>query len=340
VAYTDCESQGKDSVPQTLEQIDVIHRLVDMYSRDFQFCDSSECISDTVKNTSKIASLIGIEGGHSIQSSPGILRQMYKLGVRYMTLTHSCNTPWADASPVDSPDKPLLSESHGLSNFGLELIDEMNRLGMMIDLSHVSESTMWAALARSKAPVIFSHSGAKAVCDHHRNVGDDVLRELKNNGGIIMINFYTKFIQCNSSRTATLQDVIHHLDHIRSVIGAEHIGIGGDYDGVDSLPEGLEDVSKYPRLFVGLAERGWPLNELMKLSYENILRVMERVESVREELKGRRPMQTVLSRKSLLISNEDADEKQGSCITSKSLEKLMIKVKENGTKEEKEHDLG
>lgn len=176
VAYTDCESQQIDSVEQTLEQIDVIRSLTEQYE-DLQFCSSVDEILSAVRN-GKIASLIGIEGGHSIQSSPGILRQMYNLGVRYLTLTHNCNTPWADASPMDSPQMKNVFVNFGLSQFGLELLDEMNRLGMMIDLSHVSEATMKLTLARSRAPVIFSHSGAKAICDHHRNVADSVLEKL------------------------------------------------------------------------------------------------------------------------------------------------------------------
>lgn len=180
VAYAPCDSQMKDSVLQTLEQIDVIRRLVNEYPEHLHLCTSSECVMETSfkQRSGKLASLIGIEGGHSIQSSPGALRQFYKLGVRYMTLTHSCNTPWADASPVDDPEKGVIPINNGLSHWGLQLIDEMNRIGMMVDLSHTSEATMIDALKRSFAPVIFSHSGAKAICNIHRNVPDKVLKML------------------------------------------------------------------------------------------------------------------------------------------------------------------
>ncbi|ODM90881.1 Dipeptidase 1, partial [Orchesella cincta] len=274
VVFTPCESQGKDSVIQTIEQIDLIHRLVDQNPNDLLLATNSEDLS-TAKTQGKIASFIGIEGGHSISSSPAIVRMMYKLGVRYLTLTHQCNTPWADASLVDNKEDPLPSTNNGLSEFGEELIYEMNRIGMMVDLSHVSEEVMRTALKISKAPVIFSHSGAKSVCNHHRNVPDGILKLLQLNGGIIMVNFYPGFVNCNKSRTATLQDVADHLDHIRKLIGAKYVGLGTDYNGVPEMPQGLEDVSKFPYLFAELIDRGWNQTELSQLSFLNIQEVMQ-----------------------------------------------------------------
>lgn len=181
VAYTNCQAQDHDAVVQVLEQVDIIHQLIAAYPKSLTFCTTAKCILETSWNRQgihKIASLIGAEGGHMIQNSVGVLRQLYSLGVRYLTLTHGCNTPWADASPVDNPESGIKSENQGLSWWGVKLIKEMNRIGMMIDLSHVSEQTMIKALQVSKAPVIFSHSGAKAICNVHRNVADNVLKML------------------------------------------------------------------------------------------------------------------------------------------------------------------
>ncbi|CAL8129328.1 unnamed protein product [Orchesella dallaii] len=326
VAYTPCETQGKDSVIQTFEQIELIHRLVEEYSNDLILVTNAGELGNA-KKQGKIASLIGVEGGHSISSSPAILRTLYRLGARYMTLTHQCNTPWADSSLVDNKENPMSSSNqNGLSDFGQELIDEMNRIGMMVDLSHVSEAAMITALNRSVAPVIFSHSGAKAICDHHRNVADDILLMLKENGGIIMINFYPKFVNCNNSRNATLKDVADHIDHVRNLIGAEHVGLGTDYDGVPSTTEGLEDVSKFPDLFVELVDRGWSLKELSKLSFRNIHRVMRRVELVRDQLASKnstRTMETVLSNAVVKEKNLTVEIE-----TSGSLRNLIDKVAE------------
>lgn len=223
-----------------------------------------------------MASLIGVEGGHLIDSSLGVLRTLYHLGMRYLTLTHNCNTPWADNWLVDKGDDE--AESQGLSPFGKLVLNEMNRLGVMIDLSHVSVATMKDALQLSKAPVIFSHSSAYSVCPHRRNVPDDVLQLVKSTNSLVMVNFYNQFVSCSDS--ATLSQVADHLDHIKKVAGAGAVGLGGDYDGVTNLPVGLEDVSKYPDLIAELLRRNWTETEVKGLLAENLLRVFSAVELV------------------------------------------------------------
>ncbi|CAL8142721.1 unnamed protein product [Orchesella dallaii] len=303
VAYTPCSSSNKDSVPQTVEQIDVIKRLAAAYPDDLHYATSAADIEYAIENK-KIASLVAIEGGHSIQSSAGILRQLYELGARYLTLTHNCNTPWADAAPVDASSNPIQPANNGLSDFGLELIEEMNRLGIMVDLSHVSIATMKAALNKTRAPVIFSHSSAKAVCNHHRNVPDDVLQQVKENGGLVMVNFYRGFVQCDSSKNATLADLVAHVQHIKNLIGPDHVGIGADFDGISEAVQGLEDVSKYPELFAALLETGnWTEEELEKLSGRNLIRVFKAVESVRDALREEQPMQTVITKEEVDRAN-------------------------------------
>ncbi|XP_061133139.1 dipeptidase 1 [Syngnathus typhle] len=278
-AYVPCESQYKDAVRQTLEQIDVVHRMCDKYPNTFMFATSSQDIMAAFK-VNKTASLIGVEGGHSIDSSLGTLRTFYNLGVRYLTLTHSCNVPWADNWLVDTGSEP--SENKGLSPFGKQVLAEMNRLGMLIDLSHVPVSVMQQALDLSKAPVIFSHSSAYAVCPHKRNVPDDILKRVNESGGIVMINFYNDYVSC--SPTATLANVADHFDHIKKVGGAGIMGFGGDYDGVKRLPEGLEDVSKVPSLVAELLRRGWSDEEVKGALANNLLRVLKRAEEVRDSL--------------------------------------------------------
>uniref|UniRef100_A0A4W6EU17 Dipeptidase n=1 Tax=Lates calcarifer TaxID=8187 RepID=A0A4W6EU17_LATCA len=275
-AYVPCDTQYKDAVRQTLEQIDVVHRICQKYPETFMFATSSQDIMDAF-HMNKTASLIGVEGGHSIDSSLGTLRTMYHLGVRYLTLTHSCNTPWADNWLVDTGSEP--SQHNGLSHFGKQLIFEMNRLGMLIDLAHVPVAVMNQVLDMSRAPVIFSHSSAYGVCQHKRNVPDDVLKRVKQTEGIVMVNFYNDYVTC--SKTAKLSDVADHFDHIKKVAGASIIGFGGDYDGVTRLPEGLEDVSKVPNLVAELLRRGWTDEEVNAALGNNLLRVLRKVEEVR-----------------------------------------------------------
>ncbi|XP_077375581.1 dipeptidase 1 [Festucalex cinctus] len=283
-AFVPCESQYKDAVRQTLEQIDVVHRMCQKYPNTFMFATSSKDIMEAFKQN-KTASLIGVEGGHSIDSSLGTLRTFYHLGVRYLTLTHSCNIPWADNWLVDTGSEP--SQHDGLSPFGKQVIVEMNRLGMLIDLSHVTLRVMQQALDMSKAPVIFSHSSAYSVCPHKRNVPDEVLQRVKETGGIVMVNFYNDYVTC--SHTATLANVADHFDHIRKVAGAEIIGFGGDYDGVERVPEGLEDVSKVPSLVAELLRRGWSDQEVKAALGNNLLRVLKRAEEVRDSLSKQSP---------------------------------------------------
>ncbi|KDR16715.1 dipeptidase 1-like [Zootermopsis nevadensis] len=288
VAYVGCSSQFKDAVEQTLEQVDVIKRLINAYPDDLQLATSANDIWKAF-NSGKIASLIAVEGGHSLDNRLAILRLMHELGVRYVTLTHSCNTPWGDSSPADDINSGVPAEHNGLTDYGKVVVKEMNRLGIMVDLSHVAYKVMVDAINVSVAPVIFSHSSAYAVCSHHRNVRDDVLRMVRDNGGIVMVNFYSGFINCTNAADATLDDVVDHINHIRVVAGVDHVGIGSDYDGVDRVPTGLEDVSKYPDLFDRLAnsrpwEPEWSTEDLEKLAGLNLIRVLEEVEKVRDEL--------------------------------------------------------
>ncbi|MGY4721702.1 dipeptidase [Naumannella huperziae] len=292
-----------EAVVQTLEQIDAVYALAARYPDDLVLVrtpDELDAAIDAWRPGGAIASLMGAEGGHSIANSLGVLRDLFRLGVRYLTLTHNQNTAWAD-SATDEP-------AHGgLTDFGREVVAEMNRLGMLVDLSHVSPDTMRDALDATTAPVIFSHSSARAVCDHPRNVPDEILARLPDNGGLCMITFVPYFIsptvrawslRCNEAARAAgvdprdlsaldafratwtepqpeagLDDVIAHLEHAREVAGIDHIGLGGDYDGVDRLPRGLEDVSGYPRLLSALAERGWSAADLNKLAHGNLRRV-------------------------------------------------------------------
>ncbi|CAN2390050.1 Belongs to the metallo-dependent hydrolases superfamily. Peptidase M19 family [Pristimantis euphronides] len=283
-AYVPCDTQGKDAVKRTLEQIDVIHRMCEEYPNDFLCVNSVEGIYEAIR-TKKVASLIGVEGGHSIDSSLGVLRTLYHLGVRYMTLTHSCNTPWVDNWLVDTElDSP---KNNGLSEFGKNVIFEMNRLGMMVDLAHVSVKTMKDALEVSQAPVIFSHSSAYQLCAHARNVQDDVLKIVKDKKGLVMVNFYNNYVTCNN--TANLSNVADHFDHIKSIAGYESVGFGGDYDGVPRMPEGLEDVSKYPDLVAELITRGWTQIELEAALINNLLRVFKEVEQTSIRMSAEKP---------------------------------------------------
>ncbi|XP_074645416.1 dipeptidase 1-like isoform X2 [Tubulanus polymorphus] len=296
-AFVLCKTQQKDAVRATLEQIDVIKRYVALYPDVFEFVTSAQGILDAFKRK-RIASLIGVEGGHSIDSSLGALRMMYDLGTRYMTLTHNCNTPWADNSIVDSGKQTAQFPKTGLNDFGKEVVREMNRIGMLVDISHVSEAVMMTVLNISEAPVIFSHSSSYALCAHSRNVKDTTLKFLaEKNKGVVMVNFFSNFINCPPAYNSTLANltmVADHIDHIKNVAGADHVGIGADYDGVPWVPEGLDDVSKYPELFAELIMRGWSDDDLKKLAGENLLRVFKKAEEVRDRMSQMKPIDTVI----------------------------------------------
>lgn len=307
--------QNDEAVRATLEQIDVVHRLVWRYPDVFEIALTADDI-ERIHGEGKIASLIGMEGGHSINSSLQVLRMMYELGARYMTLTHSRNTPWADSSTDDA-------EVGGLNEFGEKVVAEMNRLGMLVDISHVAPTTMRRVLEVTQAPVVFSHSSSRGVTDHPRNVPDDVLRALKDNGGVAMITFVGLFVneserahsrmrseerdrlrelhpddeerrrealeqwdESNPRPRAQLSDVADHIDHARDVAGIDYVGLGGDYDGTSSIPEGLDDVSKYVDLFVELLRRGYSEDDIAKIAGENLLRVFRDVEKVSKRLRA------------------------------------------------------
>ena len=268
------------AVTQTLEQIDIVHRMVARYPDRLALALTADDIERSRKQ-GRIASLIGMEGGHSINSSLATLRMMHRLGARYMTLTHSLNTPWAD-SATDTP------ASDGLSPFGEEVLREMNRLGMLVDLSHTSPATMADALRVVTAPIIFSHSSARALTDVPRNVPDDILRQLPKNGGLVMVTFVPQFVsrevaawnarpeaeRTGAAPRATLAQVADHIEHIRKTAGIDHVGLGGDFDGITTVVRGLEDVSTYPQLIAELLRRGWTDGDIGKLTWHNLLRVM------------------------------------------------------------------
>ncbi|ODA35553.1 membrane dipeptidase [Planctopirus hydrillae] len=278
----DTYQQGT-SLTQTLEQIQIVRKLAQKYPDQLELAYSSADIERIVAQ-GKIASLMGAEGGYSIQCSIPILQQLYREGVRYMTLTHSKTIEWAD-SATDQP------QHGGLTPFGEEVVREMNRLGMLVDLSHVSEETMLDALDITKAPVIFSHSSAKAICNHPRNVSDAVLKRVTANGGIVMVNFMSGYIvpterlKANPKDVGTLDDVVDHIVHIAKVAGVEHVGIGSDFDGVRQLPRGLEDVSKYPDLTKELIRRGFTKPQIHAILGGNILRVLKEAEQVAKSSK-------------------------------------------------------
>lgn len=276
-------SLNNSALLTTLEQIDLVHRMCAKYPEVFELALTAADVRRAVA-AGKVASLMGVEGGHSIENSMQNLHRLYDRGARYMTLTHSKNTDWADSCS----DTPVCN---GLSAFGREVVLEMNRVGMLVDLSHVSPKTMHDALDQTRAPVIFSHSSAKAVCDVPRNVPDDVLARLPQNGGVVMINFNSGFIaptaelEKNPAARGTAHDVIDHIEHIIRVAGVDHVGIGSDYDGIDDLPFGIEDVSTYPVLTQLLLERGRTAEEIHKILGGNVLRVLERAEVVAAEMR-------------------------------------------------------
>jgi membrane dipeptidase len=314
--YVPCSLAGQAAVTATLEQIDHIHRLAARYPADLALATTATEVERAIA-AGRIASLMGAEGGHSIDCSLAALRMLHTLGVRYLTLTHNDNTPWADSAT----DTPAVG---GLSAFGDEVVREMNRLGMLVDLSHVSPATMRCALRVSEAPVIFSHSSARALCDHPRNVPDDVLRTLAGNGGICMVTFVPAFVSQRNAEwylagqraaaetglnprdlaplfeflqgwelshpapPATVSEVADHVEHVREVAGLDYVGLGGDFDGVASTPVGLEDVSRYPRLVAELLDRGWSDAEIGNLTSGNALRVLRDAEAVGRDLQARR----------------------------------------------------
>ena len=315
--YVRSDMSGEDAVSATLEQIDGVRQLLARYPGDLVSALTADDM-EKARGEGRIASLMGAEGGHSINNSLATLRALYALGVRYMTLTHNDNIAWADSAT----DEPGVG---GLSAFGREVVREMNRIGMLVDLSHVAPSTMRDALDTSVAPVVFSHSSARAVCDHVRNIPDDVLGRLAGNGGVAMATFVPKFIlpaavdwtraadenlrahgfhhldttpeamklhqafeEANPRPVATESTVADHLDHMREAAGIDHVGIGGDYDGTAFTPSGLEDVAGYPNLIAELLRRGWSDSDLAKLTWRNAVRVLADAESVARDEQSRR----------------------------------------------------
>ena len=321
--YTPVELQGQAAVTATLEQIDIVLRMVRKYPETFELALSADDV-ERIHKSGKIASMIGMEGGHSIDNSLADLRMFYRLGARYMTLTHTSNTPWAD-SATDTP------KSNGLSPFGEDVVKEMNWLGMLVDLSHVSPDTMEDAIRVSQAPVIFSHSDARALNDHPRNVPDNILQMLPNNGGVIMVTFVPGFVSpkvnewnkrqtaeqdrlkaanpndaaavkagvdtwtaANPAPAATIAEVADHVDHIRKVAGIDHIGIGSDFDGITQTITDLDNVSTYPRLTAELLKRGYSDGDVKKILGLNVLRVMREAEKVSKRLQSERGPSTAV----------------------------------------------
>jgi membrane dipeptidase len=309
-------NNGHCAVTAVLEQIDIAYRMIEAYPDRLELALTAADV-ERIAATGKVASLLGAEGGHSINSSLGVLRSLYALGVRYMTLTHNNNVGWAD-SATDQP------QAGGLTDFGREVVAEMQRLGMLVDLSHVASSTMRDALDVAQGPVIFSHSSARALCDHPRNVPDDVLHRLAGNGGVCMVTFVPFFVSPDCAQwqiglfaelerrgldrrdisvwdavvpeykrahpmpEATLTQVADHVEHVRSVAGLAHVGLGGDYDGSAGMPTGLADVSCYPALFAELLDRGWTEDECAALAGGNILRVLRDAENLASAVPGAR----------------------------------------------------
>ena len=314
---------GDEAIRRTIEQIDIVTRLIKAYPKDLELALNADDIV-RIHRSGRVASLIGIEGGRQIGGSLPALRQFYRLGARYMTLTHNQTTEWADSATDES-------KFDGLSPFGVEVVHEMNRLGMLVDLSHVSHDTMLAAIQASRAPVIFSHSSAASLNPHPRNVPDDVLRQLAFNRGVVMVNFYPSFIskdvwRWDSLRSAeearlkaihrgskadveaglkqwesanprpkvSISDVADHIERLVDLTTIDNVGLGGDLDGIPDTPVGLEGVDAYPRLFAELIRRGWSDRDLAKLAGGNILRVLHRAEAVAAEMNDKPPSMATL----------------------------------------------
>jgi len=309
-AYINCNSQYKDATQKFIEQIDLIRQIVNKYPKDLMWADNAADIELAISK-GKIASMVGVESGHAISSSMAVLRTLYLMGARYMTLTHGCNTPWADAAQVEDGSFP--SRVNGLSDFGVKIVQEMNRLGMIVDLSHVSSDAMRKAIKASSAPIMFSHSSARAVVAKPRNVPDDVLRMVKENRGIVMVNFYSCFlVQECKTQNASVLDVVKHINHIRRIAGVDYIGIGADYNGVDVTPTDLPDVSSYPNLFIALikdTEFKWTDEDLGKLANGNLIRVFKEVESVRDKLakEGKKPDNTWIPEKDIGMEGNETE---------------------------------
>ncbi len=265
-----------------LEQIDIGLQIIDKYPEAFRLALTASDL-EAAYGDGLIASMLGMEGGHAIENSLGSLRAFYDLGVRYMTLTHNGTLDWADACCDEA-------RHGGLTEFGREVVREMNRMGMIVDISHTSPETMNDVLDVAEAPVIWSHSSARGVHDHPRNVPDQVLRRLPENGGVVMVTFVPGFLTSNDE--ATIGDVADHIEHIAALAGVDHVGIGSDFDGIDSTPVGLEDVSTFPALFEELVRRGWSEDELAKLAGDNVLRVWREVEEAARLLQRQRPPST------------------------------------------------
>lgn len=313
--YIDGTMTGDAAIRETIQQIDIVRRMIAAYPEDLELADTADDVV-RIHKAGRVASMIGVEGGRQMGGSLAALRQYYNLGARYVTLTHNQTTEWAD-SATDEP------KYYGLSPFGATVVHEMNRLGMLVDLSHVSPATMKDAIAASRAPVIFSHSSAQGIGGHPRNVPDDVLRLLPANGGVVMVNFVPAFLSDavwrwgadynaeearlkamhRDSKAAveaglkaweaahprpplTVADVANHVDHIAGVAGYDHVGIGGDFDGIEDTVVGLDGVEDYPNLFAELIRRGWSDANLSKLAGGNVLRAMRRAEAVAASMKG------------------------------------------------------
>jgi membrane dipeptidase len=321
--YIPSEVTGDTAIRETIEQIDIVKRMAKAYPNDLTLAYTADDVV-RIHKSGRVASLIGIEGGHQIGGNLAALRLFYELGARYMTLTHFRNNEWAD-SATDDP------KYHGITDFGRTVIHEMNRLGMLVDLSHVSDDTMRDALKVSRAPVIFSHSSARALDDHNRNVPDDILKLTDANGGVVMVNFFPAYVSdafrkwnadeaaeearakslyngrpeareaaikawkaTNPQPRVTVAEVADHVEHIARLAGYDHVGIGGDLDGIESAPEGLGTVSGYPLLFAELIRRGWSDENLAKLAGGNVLRVMRQAEAVAASMKNEPPAMATL----------------------------------------------